>query len=473
MRAIDKKDKQAANQVPNPAPYQVVRQFIAQVLKKQDLPITTLLFLFFFLIIAIFQMLKPLKGGLFVQHYGADLELYAKMGNIFVAVFGVMVFTTLYKKLQRQQMIYVLSLFFMGAFLLMPLALREPGPITIWGFYFLVDMEAAMMVAAFWAYLTDIANTHQAKRLFGPIGVGGVLGGWFGISVAKLFLEKLGAEGLLVLSAAFMGIIILVIFATERFIRRSHEFRPTAVSLIVPAPSEPDTKRYGILDGARLVLKSNYLLAVVAIVVSYEIASQLMDYQFKLVAEGFSNVQETQAFFTNIYFYANMLSVVAQLFLVSIVMRKFGLGTALLILPLAIVVSSLGFLVTEALLAISLMVIFDNGLNYSVQQTARESLFVVTSSEEKYIARAFINIFVQRLAKGISILLALGMGTLGINTSSLSLLAIAAMIVMAMAGVYAGRCFARKNKEENQNFQLTFTMTERASQTYTPAAVVL
>ena len=57
-----------------------------------------------------------------------------------------------------------------------------------------------MMVTAFWAYLTDLTNPSQAKRLFGPIGAGGVLGGWAGVSVAKLLLEQLGTTGLLLVA---------------------------------------------------------------------------------------------------------------------------------------------------------------------------------------------------------------------------------------------------------------------------------
>ena len=75
---------------------------------------------------------------------------------------------------------------------------------------------------------------------------------------------------------------------------------------------------------------------------SYEIASQLLDYQFKLAAEKLAGVQATQAFMTDVYLYANILAVVVQFFLVGFVLKRFGLTTALLILPLAMPVLIFG-----------------------------------------------------------------------------------------------------------------------------------
>ncbi len=159
-------------------------------------------------------------------------------------------------------------------------------------------------------------------------------------------------------------------------------------------------------------------------------------------------MQATQAFITDVYLYANILAVVVQFFLVGFVLKRFGLTTALLILPLAIIAGSVGFLATSALAAVSLLVIFDNGLNYSIQQTGRESLYLVTSPDEKYKARAFIQMFVQRLAKGVSIGTMIGLGLLGVTTQYLSVLTIGVMLVMVGSGVYAGRHFARVSNDE-------------------------
>ncbi len=411
---------------------------------KRDLAIAGLLFLFFFFVIAIFQILKPLKSGLFVEHYGARMELYAKLANIFIAAFGVWAFTSLYNKLRRRRFIYTLSGVFIVSFIGLALELdNHPGPLAIWTFYLLGDLEVTMMVATFWAYLTDLSHGPDAQQLFGPIGAGGVLGGWAGISIAKFLLTTIGTGGLLLLAAGLMAGVILVIAATELLSSDSQTFKPvTNLSTVPRGASLVHDWKAEALEGARLVLRSRYLAGIAGIMGSYEIASQLMDYQFKLAAENLSGVQATQAFITDVYLYANLLAIFTQLFLVGAVMKKFGLGVTLLVLPIAIIGGSLGFLAMPTLAVVSVLVILDNGLSYSVLQTGRESLYLTTSPDEKYKGRAFISMFVQRLAKGLSILTIILLGLTGLTAQHLSLLIIGVLGVMVLLCIKAGRHYA-------------------------------
>ena len=63
------------------------------------------MFGFFFSIIAVFQILKPLKKGLFVSHFGAEQELIAKGINIDVAFTAMIGFTYLYNWLGGRRLV--------------------------------------------------------------------------------------------------------------------------------------------------------------------------------------------------------------------------------------------------------------------------------------------------------------------------------------------------------------------------------
>ena len=414
--------------------------------RKDELPIVFLLFAFFFLVIAIFQILKPLKNGLFVESYGADIELYAKLANIGAAALAVVAFSYLYNILGRRHLLYVLCGFFITVFVSLTYLLHDPGALTIWGFYLVGDLETTLMVVAFWAYATDISDSDQAKRLFGAIGAGGVIGGWAGISFAASLLDTIGMNGLLLISAGLMGLIGLIVMIVEREVEGSDSFQLQArVSDQLPRQTKKQSDTSAAIDGARLVMKSRYLAAIVGILGFYEITSQVMDYQFKLLTEPLAGVLETQAYMANVYFFANLLSVVVQLFLVSLIMRKAGLTVTLMVLPIALLVSSLSFLAVPTLFVASFLVISDNGLNYSIQQTGRETLWVVTSAAEKYKARAFSNMFVQRAAKGLGIFAAFVTGFLGIPVRYLSLVTILVLCLMIFCSIYAGRRFFGKS----------------------------
>jgi AAA family ATP:ADP antiporter len=89
-------------------------------------------------------------------------------------------------------------------------------------------------------------------------------------------------------------------------------------------------------------------------------------------------------------------------------MRRFGLAIALSILPLTTLAGSGAFLAVPALAVASLIPALDGGFSYSIHQSAKESLYVPTTWQEKYQAKAFIDMFAQRLAKGLAVCVSLG-----------------------------------------------------------------
>ena len=181
----------------------------------------------------------------------------------------------------------------------------------------------------------------------------------------------------------------------------------------------------------------------------YEINSQILDYQYSSAAEALQGAEGTQAFFGRVGTIVGVVSVVTQLFLVSFIIRTFGITTALLVLPAAMGVASGIYFVTPMLMTAALLTISDNSFNYSINQTARETLYVPTSDDVKYKARAFINMLVQRIGKGAAILMALGFGAM--SNLPLRYLSILAFIVIAVwigFAVYAGRKFDQLTTEE-------------------------
>jgi AAA family ATP:ADP antiporter len=181
----------------------------------------------------------------------------------------------------------------------------------------------------------------------------------------------------------------------------------------------------------------------------YEINSQILDYQYSSAAESLQGAGGTQAFFGRVGTIVGVISVFTQVVLVSFVVRTFGITTALLVLPAAMAAASGIYFVTPMLTTAALLTISDNSFNYSINQTARETLYVPTSDDVKYKARAFINMLVQRIGKGAAILMALGFGAMStLSIRYLSLLAFAVIAVWIGFAWYAGRRFDQLTKEE-------------------------
>ncbi len=365
--------------------------------------------LFFFAVIATFWALKPLKRGLFIEYYkqnsfdylglhlgGAQTEQLAKVANV-VAAYGLAVGVTwLARNFTRQHMILIFCVLFGVGFLTFAWLLANPGAPVIWSFYIFGDMFNTVMLMLFWAFLSDIVTTSEAKRLYGVIGLGGVCGGLFGAFFVATTVTKLGRENILLMCVIPMALIAVIVWLVNQQVEKEH-------ASTIGMPAHPECTAAS--EGIQILLESKYLLAIAGMVIFYELISSIIDFQLSATVETkvLGSVAKT-AYFSQIAIAQGFVSVFAQLFVTSYVMRKFGVGTALLILPVAILMGSVGYLIFANLLFVTVLSVSDNSLSYSVNQSAREILYVPTSRCTKYKAKAIIDMSIQRFAKVLAVL---------------------------------------------------------------------
>lgn len=426
---------------------------------------------YFFLVITSFWILKPLKKTLLIGLYsdrsfwlfghelgGPEAEQVAKVLNMLVAALAMTLFSALANHYRRQHLSYIFTTFFILAYGYFAIALQSPAPPAVWCFYLLGDLFSTLMVATFFAFLNDSVSPDAAKRLFGVIGFGGVAGGVFGASIVASFISSSSIAQWLLVTSGIAALILLIAWAAGRRVdawmdpaegsaQGENGMPPPTAAASSPAPSE-EPRRTGnpALAGARLAARSPYLLAIVSVVAIYEIVSTIVDYQFTRGIVHFVTDEAAQRqHFALVFAITNWTSMIVQLFLTSFVMRRFGLVVALMILPISIFSASGAFLVFPTLWITSLLNTADNGFNYSINQSAKEALYVPTTAQEKYQAKAFIDMFVQRFAKTLAVGVSLTTATFFTSFQAariLTLVLVPLLIAWAFAARYAGRRFA-------------------------------
>lgn len=421
--------------------------------QKQELPFALLMSLYFFLVITSFWILKPIKKAIFIQYYdktGFDLlgwhllasqaELLAKILNMIVVFAAVVVFSVLARRFVRQQLTLIFSTFFIVCYVLYAQVLDTPSDVTVWSFYVFGDMFNSIMVATFFAFLNDSVTSDTAKRAYGLIIFGGVLGGAFGSLFVAARINAFSHATWLMICLGMAVVIIPVAVAAGR------QVDPTVLES-TPESSESEVaveSENPALEGARLVFRSRYLLSIVGIVGLYEMVSQIMDFQF---TETIAHYLDGEAIGQQLalgYLIGNLTALAVQLFVTSFVMTRFGVSVALLFLPVAALTWSTVYLLVPVLWVGTLLFTMDNGFNYSINQSSKESLYVPTTKAEKYRAKAFIDMFVQRFAKVLAIGLSLIITTIFTDFGTfrwLSLLSITILSLWITAAHYAGKRF--------------------------------
>lgn len=427
-------------------------------IRKEELPLAALMFTYLFSVVTTFWINKPIKKALFVQYYdktglnllgwqleAAQAELLAKVANMVVAIGAVVVFSALSNRLARHRLTLAFCGFFGVLFALYAAVITDRSDALVWSFYLYGDLYSTIMVAGFFAFLNDSVTPEAARRLYGVIVLGGVAGGAFGSLAVYNWIEQVSNRAWMLICVGITAVIALVALGAGRIVERrgmapSEEKPPTGA----PAEEAPQKGKSAALEGATLVLRSRYLLAIVAMVAVYEIVSTVLDFQFTTTIAHYLNGPEIGKQFSLVFTITNVVALVVQLLFTTWLMSRFSLVVPLLVTPLAVLSGSAAFLAVPLLWPGSLLNTVDNGFAYSVNQSAREALYTPTSRDEKYKAKAFIDMFVQRFAKAVAVGISLVITTVFTSFDAiryLSLFTIVMAVVWAAAAVYAGRRF--------------------------------
>jgi AAA family ATP:ADP antiporter len=379
---------------------------------------TAVMFLYINLVLTIFWILKPLKKTLFIGQYdgdqtfklgslemlGSSAELLAKGMNLVIAFLIVLFLTLVTRLAKRQRLTYCCMGLVIAMTFLFTLQINQPTEMTVWLFYWFGDLYISLMLAAFFSFLHDTVDLKNAKRLYGFIVLGAVSGGAVGSTYFRGWIAEMNNQQWLHTIIGIGVVICALAFAAGWMARSIPHHEPE------PKPDDVPGKKFNAaIEGASLVFKSRYLIAIAGIVGFYEITSEVLDYQFTAMTERFVPKEEIGSHFGTVYAIGNIGALVIQLgfSIFAANFPKYRIHWILLALPLSIAFSSLFFILVPVLVAGSLLKISDSTFAYSVNQTGRETLYNPLSRQEKYVARAFVEVFVQRTGKVAALFIAL------------------------------------------------------------------
>src|SRR5262249_14883343 len=101
-------------------------------------------------------------------------------------------------------------------------------------------------------------------------------------------------------------------------------------------------------------------------------------------------------FYGSFFAWVNLVGIFLQLFFVSRIFKHVGVRGALFVMPV-IAFASYGLVAVLPLLGlVRFAKVMENGTDYSIQNTTRQALFLPTSREAKYKAKAAIDSFFWR-----------------------------------------------------------------------------
>jgi AAA family ATP:ADP antiporter len=353
-----------------------------------------------FILLTAYYIIKPVREALILGSAGAEIKSYAGAVQAGLLLFIVPLYSGYASRVNRIKLINGVTAFFISNLAIFFVLGRAQVPLGV-PFFLWVGLFNVMLVAQFWAFANDVYTEEQGKRLFAIVGIGSSLGAIFGAWVAGLLFKPLGVYPMMLIAAGLLGICMVL---TNWIHHREGS------SSLQGSAAEVAHRPIGDSGGFRLVFRHRYLLLIAVLVLVANFVNTTGEFLLgKMVAQYAKGQMNGQAyigqFYAGFFFWVNLAGAAMQMFAVSRILKRLGIGVALFCLPL-IALGSYSLMAFMPILPfIRIGKIAENSTDYSLQSTTRHALFLNTSREAKYKAQSAIESFFWRAGDGFSALL--------------------------------------------------------------------
>jgi ATP:ADP antiporter, AAA family len=389
-------------------------------------------FLYFFCLLCGYYILRPIRDEMAIE--GGVQHLPWMMTATFVTLLLVTpLFGWLSTRAPRYRLLLIVYTFFGTNLLLFFVAMMGhlSPQWTARAFFVWLSVFNLFVVSVFWSVMVDLFTPAQSARLFGVIAAGGSIGAMVGPLLTTGLTYLVPIPVLLLVSIGFLVACGFCLHRLDRW----------AMAQSARQGSGQDEPIGGsIWAGVRSALSSPYLLGIcLYLFFLTTTATFLYLEQMRLVSEQIPSPEGRTRLFSLIDLVVNVLTFLMQVTVTGRVISRFGLASALVVLPVA---SAIGFGVIGMMPFLVVFVLFTivrRVGEYALAKPAREVLFTVVSREEKYKAKNFIDTAVSRGGDATTGWIVSGVKALGVTAGQMAWILVPLSLLWGLVGWFLAR----------------------------------
>ncbi|MGK3991548.1 HEAT repeat domain-containing protein [Sorangium sp. So ce136] len=366
-------------------------------LTRVELHRTALLFCLLFLAALIFVVGRSARDALFLTRF--PVTWIAPMWLVYGAASAVaaLAYGRIARRLPRARLCVAFALFGAVTFAVLRVLIGQELRAAYLVFYIWSEIIANFTGVLVWAVAQDLHDPRSAKRLFGLIGSGRVVG-----TVACGFatggaVTWIGTENLLfVLIAA-----LLAMAALTMVLERRHPLeRP---------PSGAEALLQARLPRMEL-WRSRYALTIALLTLVLFGVLTVGDYQFKAIAlTAYPDRDDLARFMAFLYGAVGVLGLVVQLGVTPWVLRRHGVLGGLLAMPAAFTASTVALIASPSLAFAAILKLSDNALQFTIYDATTQLLFFPFPPALRERVRTLVSAIAKPLGYGLGALVLLAL----------------------------------------------------------------
>lgn len=281
-------------------------------------------------------------------------------------------------------------------------------------FYIWKEVYILLMFQQLWSVIHSTISIVKAKYLYGILFGVGALGSLTGSLVPSFFAVKVGSEALLLTN---LPLFVLLCYAYYCLL----QYTPQGLDLKIEDP-ERKSSVSALKHGIYLITKSKFLIFILLIVTFMQISSTLIDFQFNHFLERTIPTQDLRTQYTGrLLAVIHSITFVLQFVGSFLLVHFLGIRKSHVLIPVFLCLNALGFLFFPVFAMISFSYLTIKCFDFSLFGVIKEMLYIPLEKDEKFRAKAIIDVFAYRAAKAFASFLILGLQLLAVNQVQLLL----------------------------------------------------
>ena len=305
-----------------------------------------------------------------------------------------------------------------------------------------------MIIAQFWAFANDIYKKDEGERLFPIVGFGASLGAVVGSTWAGRLIQRFGVYDLMLVGAVLLFLAMLLTNVINRRVRKGTEGKS-----LEKAAQQEEVIGGGGGNVFAVVFRTRYLLLMGIMLLllnwvnttgEYILGAVVSERMTEAVAAGQAGGATIETLIGQAYarYFAavNIVGLLLQLFVVSRVVKYLGVKVGIAILPCISLLSYNALAFFPLLRVVFAAKVAENSVDYSINNTIRNMLFLPCTREQKYSAKQVIDSFFVRLGDVFSALLVfVGTTWLALGTRGFAIANVCLVVVWIAIAIVIGR----------------------------------
>ena len=341
----------------------------------------------YFFVLFNYPLVRASATTIFFEEFGAKSSPIAWLWTVLFLSVSIFIFNRFQSSHSVQKVFFVVSLLSSALFAISILGFSAGVKYSSYIAFIWKEICIVLQVHLLLAYANNFFHKNDFKKIIGPVGAVGSIGGILGGILTSYISKRWGTNTVSWFSLFFV-------------------FLPGLIFLKTPVLRKIDEIKKNISPMATLNTRDVrlYVFHIALIVMLSQFVINIADFKFNIAFEqSILASADRTAYLGSIYTWTNFISLILQFALLPFLLPRISERSLHFFIPVSYLFLLLGLFISggELLLSVAVFYVYLKASDYSLFSGGKELLYQPLLPQQKYGAKYLTDMLVYRLSKAL------------------------------------------------------------------------